>query len=290
MELAKIAERELRLSAFLRSELQLSHALVNRLKVRNAIFANGIPVHTDYPVKPGDRISVVIEEEAPEYPAEPGPLHILYEDEAVIAIDKPAGILVHPSRSRYNGTLANYLAWYYRETWQNCAVHPVSRLDRDTYGIVLLAKNAHTHAVLVDAHGKGAILKTYEASVYGIDLPDQGIIDAPIYRVSPIGMLRAAGEGGQEARTGYTVLDRHTECALVRLRPFTGRTHQLRVHMTYLGYPILGDPQYHSEGSMKYSLAHGLETQQLCARELTFPHPLTGEAVTLRSEQVVVFP
>lgn len=290
MRLTKTAGEELRLSAFLRGELRLSHKLTNRLKVQNAIFVNGAPTHTDYVVKPGDTVEVVIEEEDPVYPAEEGPLEILYEDEAVIALDKPAGILIHPSHSRNEGTLANYLTHYYRRTGQHCAVHPVSRLDRDTYGVVLFGKNAFSHAVLCDAHAAGEIRKVYTASVWDPSLPDRGTVDLPILRVSPMGMLRAVGEGGQPARTDYEVLRRGGFCALVKLFPRTGRTHQLRVHLSHIGHPILGDPQYCTAESRAYSDRFSLPWQQLCASELTFPHPLTGERVTLRSRQTVFFP
>ena len=290
MECSALSTREVRLSAFLRSELGLSHSLINRLKVQKAIFVNGELRFTNYIVRPGDRVSVIIEEEDPAYPAEPGELRILYEDEAVIALDKPAGILIHPSRSRNRGTLANFLSYYYRETGQHCAVHPVSRLDRDTYGVVLFAKNAHTHALLEDAHMAGKLKKIYEASVFGSDLPDSGLIDAPILRLSPMGMLRAVGEGGQKALTEYRVLERRRDAALLQLRPLTGRTHQLRVHMAHIGHPILGDPQYCSEASKAYSDSFDLPWQQLCARSLTFPHPITGEEITLSSQRTVFLP
>lgn len=290
MTLRHIAARNGRLSGFLRGEMHLSHTLVNRLKVQNAIFVNEKPVHTDYPVATGDEISVRIEEPTPEYPAEAGRLDILYEDEAVIAIDKPAGVLVHPSRSRNTGTLANYLTHYYQSTGQKCAVHPVSRLDRDTYGIVLLAKNAYTHAQLCDAHAAGTIEKTYLAAVWGAPPEDEGVIDLPIIRISPIGMLRAVGKDGQRAVTKYRVLRRSACGSLLELQPKTGRTHQLRVHLSHIGCPILGDPQYCIEESRAYSLAHGLTYQQLCAAALHYPHPLTGETMSLRSAQSVILP
>ncbi|MBQ1282046.1 MAG: RluA family pseudouridine synthase [Oscillospiraceae bacterium] len=290
MILRHIAARNGRLSALLRSDMRLSHTLVNRLKVQNAIFVNGNPVHTDYPVAAGDEISVLIEEATPEYPAEAGRLDILFEDEAVIAIDKPVGILVHPSRSRFSGTLANFLTHYYQSTGQKCAVHPVSRLDRDTFGVVLLAKNAYTHAKLCDAHAEGTIEKTYLAAVWGAPPEDEGIIDLPIIRISPIGMLRAVGEGGQRAVTEYRVLRREAHASLLELHPKTGRTHQLRVHLSHIGCPILGDPQYCTDGSRDYSLSHGLTYQQLCAAALRYPHPLTGETMELRSAQSVILP
>ena len=163
MELRLTAQREGRLSSFLRRELRMSAGLVNRLKWKNALFVNGQPRHTDYPVQPGDVIAVMLEEEAPEYPAEDGPLSILYEDDWLLAVDKPAGMLIHPSRVRNEGTLANLVAGYYQKTGQHSAFHPLTRLDRDTFGLVLLAKNSHVHALLQAAHPQ----KTYQALVCG---------------------------------------------------------------------------------------------------------------------------
>ena len=148
MELKWIADREGRLSSFLLGELKMSSSLMNKLKWGDAIQVNGTPQRTNYPVKPGDWVTVRLDEEEPEYPAEDGPLTILYEDDFLLAVDKPAGMLIHPSRSRFDGTLANYVAGYYRKTGQKSAFHPLTRLDRDTFGIVLLAKNAHVHTLL----------------------------------------------------------------------------------------------------------------------------------------------
>ena len=290
MILKHTAQREAKLLSILRREMAISVTLVNRLKMQDAMFVNGEPVHTNHPVKPGDLVSVVIEEPDPIYPAEPGDLQILYEDEAVIAIDKPVGIMIHPSRSRNTGTLANFLAHYYRETGQKCAVHPVSRLDRDTYGVVLLAKNAHTHARMNEAHLTGAIEKTYLAAVWGHLPARSGTIDLPIARLDPRGLLRGVREDGQRAVTDYRVLRQTDRGSLVELHPRTGRTHQLRVHLSHLGCPILGDPQYGTEESQTFSLANGLTGQQLCAHALEFSHPLTGERIRLTSGQNVILP
>lgn len=290
MKLEHQADRSGKLLSFLRRELRLSSTLVNRLKVQNAMFVNGVHVYTNHMVIPGDIVSVIIEEPTPEYPAEPYPLSILYEDEAVIAIDKPAGIMMHPSRSRNTGTLANYLTYYYQQTGQKCAVHPVSRLDRDTFGVVLLAKNAHTHARLCDAHLNGQIQKTYHAAIWGHLPKDSGIIDLPIARVSPTSLFRCVREDGQRAITEFRVLEQTTRCSLVELHPKTGRTHQLRVHLSHLGCPMLGDPQYGTEESQNYSLPHGFQWQQLCAASLEFPHPLTDERIFLQSRQIIRLP
>ena len=290
MVLKHTAQREAKLLSILRREMAISVTLVNRLKMQDAMFVNGQPVHTNHPVKPGDLVSVVIEEPDPIYPAEKGDLRILYEDEAVIAIDKPVGMMIHPSRSRNTGTLANFLAYYYRETGQKCAVHPVSRLDRDTYGVVLLAKNAHTHARMNEAHLTGAIGKTYLAAVRGHLPAESGTIDLPIARLDPRGLLRGVREDGQRAVTDYRVLRQTGGGSLVELHPRTGRTHQLRVHLSHLGCPILGDPQYGTEESQAFSLAHNLTGQQLCAVRLAFDHPLTDLRMELESAQTVFLP
>ena len=287
MELRHIAEREGKLSGFLHRELKMSTGLINRLKYRNGLLVDGTPVHTDYPVTPGQEIRILLDEETPAYPAEPMDLSILYEDEDLIALDKPGGILIHPSRNRDWGTLANGLAWYYGQTGQKCAFHPVSRLDRDTYGVVLLAKNAHVHALMNEEHRLGRIQKTYHALVYGGPEAERGLIDAPIERLPLPSLLRRVGQGGKPSQTEYRVLERRQGGSVLELRPLTGRTHQLRVHCSYMGWPILGDPQYGSAASMAMSRRLGLTTQALCAKKLRFFHPMTGAEVELVSKREV---
>lgn len=279
MELRLTARREGRLSSFLRGELKMSSSLMNKLKWGEGIRVNGVPQHTNFPVKPGDVITVALEEPVPEYPAENGPLTILYEDDHILVTDKPAGMLIHPSRAKNEGTLANFVAGYYRRTGQDSAFHPVTRLDRDTFGIVLLAKNAHIHRLLQETD----IRKTYHALVFGGPEPDQGTIDAPIARRPLPSLLRYVSPEGKPAVTEFRVLERGEGICKLALRPVTGRTHQLRVHCAYMGYPILGDPQYGSPESQAYSAELGLQHQVLCAKRLEFTHPVTGERITLES-------
>lgn len=287
MELTCTSQRDAKLLSVLRRELALSSGLVKRLKYRGAFTVNGEIVHTDFPVKIGDVVRVRLDEDVPDYPAQEGDLHILYEDDALIAVDKPAGILVHPSFSRNAGTLANFLLGYYEKTAQPCAVHPVSRLDRDTFGVVLLAKNAHVNAKLCEMSKAGAIEKTYRAAVFGCPPEVEGMIDAPIARRSETSLLRCIREDGKPARSRYRVLERSPETALLELHPLTGRTHQLRLHCAHLGCPILGDPQYGTAASQAFSAAHGLFSQQLCAASLRFSHPLSEKTVEIRSDFVV---
>ena len=284
MELNHVATRAGRLSSFLKEELRMSTGLMNRLKWKNLLFVNGTAVHTDYQVQPGDRIKVVLEEPKPNYPAQEGPLSILYEDDHLLAVDKGPGLLVHPSRAQLEGTLSNYVQGYYRRTGQLCACHPVTRLDRDTFGVVLMAKNAHIHALMNELHNAGVIEKIYHALVLGNPQEDEGMIDAPIDRRPLPSLLRFIGPDGKPSRTAFRVLERNGDLCKLALRPITGRTHQLRVHCAYMGFPILGDPQYGSEASMIRSRSLGLTSQMLCAKSLTFPHPVTGETVRILSK------
>ncbi len=274
MELRHEAARTGRLSSFLLGELKMSSGLMNKLKWGDFIQVNGVSQHTDFKVYPGDIITVHLDEEDPEYPAQDGPLSILYEDEHLLAVDKPAGMLIHPSRSKYDGTLANYVLGYYRRTGQKCAFHPVTRLDRDTFGIVLLAKNAHAHALMQQAD----LQKTYHALVLGHWEPESGTIDAPIARRPLPSLLREIRPDGKPSVTEFRVLERFFGYTKLELQPITGRTHQLRLHCAYLGHPILGDPQYGNEES-----SFGLPHQLLCAKRLEFIHPITGVRLSLES-------
>jgi 23S rRNA pseudouridine1911/1915/1917 synthase len=280
MELKWTADREGKLSSFLRGELQMSYALMNKLKWGDAIQVNGTPQRTNYPVKPGDVITVRLEEEEPEFPAEDGPLTILYEDEHLLAVDKPAGMLIHPSRSKFDGTLANFVAGYYRRTGQKSAFHPLTRLDRDTFGIVLLAKTAHVHTLLQQTR----VQKTYHALTFGWGAEDSGTIDAPIARRELPSLLRYVSPDGKPSQTEFLVLERGDNVCKLALRPITGRTHQLRVHCVHMGYPILGDPQYGCEESQSFSETLGLSYQMLCAKKLELQHPITGEELVLESK------
>lgn len=290
MELRHVAVRAGKLSGFLKGELNMSTGLMNRLKWSQRLLVNGGPARTNAPVQPGDVITVLLDEPEPEYPAEDFPLEILYEDGDLLVVDKPPGMLIHPSHHRNTGTLANAVAGYYRRTNQSCAFHPSTRLDRDTFGLVLLGKNSHVHKLLNGLHQEGRLQKTYRALVYGTMPRQEDIIDQPIGRLPKPSLLRRVDPEGQPSRTRYRVLERGEGWSLLELEPLTGRTHQLRIHCAFLGCPILGDPQYGSRESQTLSAAMGLAFQQLCACRLDFPHPVTGRAMTLRSSLEVHHP
>ncbi len=287
MELTHIAQRAGRLSTFLKNELGLSTGLMNRLKWQEKLFVNGIPRHADHPVSIGDTITAVLDEPAPDYPAEDLPLEILYEDAHIMAVDKPAGMLIHPSAHRNTGTLANRVVAYYQKTGQNCAFHPITRLDRDTFGVVLLAKNAHIHMLLNQQHAEGGLQKVYHALVWNGPTDDAGSIDAPILRKPLPSLLRQVHPEGKPSLTHYRVLWRSDTCSKLALTPVTGRTHQLRVHCLHSGYPILGDPQYTTQSATLLSEKFGFSSQMLCAYRLNFTHPVSGDAMAITSRQDV---
>ena len=279
MELNHTALHEGRLSRILREEMGLSAGLMNRLKWTGALKVNGQSVHTDFPVQPGDTVTAVVEEERPDYPAEDLPLTILYEDDFLLAVDKPQGMLIHPSSARNTGTLANAVAGYYRRTGRTGAFHPLTRLDRDTFGIVLVAKNGYACALLQRSRPR----KTYHALTLGGPASDSGIIDAPIARKPLPSLLREVRPDGKPSRTEYRVLERGEALCRLALTPVTGRTHQLRLHCAYMGFPIVGDPQYGSAEALTWAERLRVSGQQLCAKRLELSHPVTGQALVLES-------
>ena len=284
MRLCCTAARSGPLLSFLRRELGLSSSLVKARKGDGVFFLNGHPAFTNHPVAPGDQVEVLLREDPPDFPAESGALDIIYEDECLLAVDKPAGLWIHPSPSRQRGTLANRVAGYYQETSQACGVHVVTRLDRDTFGVVLLAKHAHIHALLGKAQREGRRLrKTYLATVCGQMPAAKGTIDLPIARRGGGSLLREVRPDGQRAVTEYRVLAEADGVSLVELRPVTGRTHQLRVHCAAVGCPILGDGDYGGR-------CGAVRSQQLCAVSLELPHPLSGKPLRIESRQRPWYP
>jgi 23S rRNA pseudouridine1911/1915/1917 synthase len=280
MELRCVATRSGRLSSFLKGELKMSTGLMNKLKWGDGIRVNGMPQHTDHAVCSGDVITVRLDEPPIEYPAQQGSLRVLYEDDHILLVDTPAGMLIHPSRVQNTGTLANLVAGYYEATGQRCAFHPVTRLDRDTFGVVLVAKHSHAHRLLQS----GSLRKTYHAITLGGPEEASGIIDAPIARRPLPSLLRYVNKDGKPSVTQYRVLERKDGLCKLELRPLTGRTHQLRVHCAHMGFPILGDPQYATEASLARSEIMGLTGQRLCAHSLQFRHPMTQELLTVKTQ------
>ena len=290
MILEQTAARQTKLLSVLRQEFGLSSGLVKRLKWQNALFVNDQPAHTDAAIQPGDCVRVVIRENPQGFDPEPMALSVLYEDEAILAVDKPSGMLVHPSPRKNSGTLANGVLYYLQKNGEEAGVHPVTRLDRDTFGVVLLAKNADIHARFCRMLREKQLQKTYLAAVFGGPDNDEGEIDLPVYKIGGGSLIRTVDARGQAAHTRYRVLHRADETAILALYPLTGRTHQLRLHCMASGFPILGDPQYTTDAARAYSDARGLFTQQLCAAKLEFCHPLAGKSVTICTKQKIFLP
>lgn len=286
MELTHIARRSGRLSSFLKDEMAMSSGLINRLKWSQCILVNGVPRHNDYTVAVGDTITALMDDPQADYPAQDGPLTILYEDEHLLAVDKPAGMLIHPSRSCNQGTLANFVLGYYRAQGLSCAFHPLTRLDRDTFGVVLLAKSPHVHAKLQQT----PVEKVYRALVFGAPEAQEGLIDEPIARKPLPSLLREVKPHGKPSQTHYRLLEKGGQWSLLALTAITGRTHQLRLHCAYSGFPILGDPQYGTEESQAFSARLGLTSQALCAYSLTLTHPITGEDLYIQTKFHPEFP
>ena len=265
-----------KLFSILRYRMQLSSGYIKRVKHLTKFLVNGTAVYTDFRVSAGDKISVALPEEHADFPPEPGPLNIIYEDEAIIALHKPAGIIIHPSATRNTGTLANRLLAY-----TGGAIHPVNRLDRDTTGVTIFAKNGYVKSILTESMEKAKIHKTYIAPTYG-SLPEtSGVIDLPIDRLSTDSLWRTIREDGQPSRTSYELLEQHGLWNLYAFHPLTGRTHQIRLHAYASGAPLLGEPVYSTEESRLFSDTLGLTIQQLCCTEMTFPHPLTGKEISI---------
>lgn len=266
-----------KLFSVLRYRMGLSAGLIKRLKYKTTMYVNGDPVHTDYVLAPGEEITLPLPEEHASFPAEPGPLQILYEDEALIVLHKPPGIIIHPSATRNTGTLANRLLYYLG----GGTIHPVNRLDRDTTGVTIFAKNGYIKGILTEHMEKARIHKTYVAPTYGSLPEEKGVIDLPIDRLNGSSLWRTIREDGQPARTAYELLSSHGVWNLYAFHPLTGRTHQIRLHAMASGAPLLGDPVYCTSESRAFSDSLGLNIQQLCCTEMRFPHPMTGEELMI---------
>ncbi|MBP5166006.1 MAG: RluA family pseudouridine synthase, partial [Oscillospiraceae bacterium] len=227
------------LNNILRTRLRLSATLLRRLKAASAVYVDGLPRHTDYRVSAGECVSADVTEPEADYPPEPGEIDVIFEDEWLLALNKPSGMLIHPSHSRFEGTLANR-ALYHILSHGGAACHAVNRLDRDTGGIVLFSKSGYIKNLMT-----GAItFKGYTAAVCGAPEPLSGSIELPIRRVREGDMLRAVLPDGAYARTDYQTSATDGRISLLRLSLFTGRTHQIRVHCHAMGFPVLGDRLY----------------------------------------------
>lgn len=201
------------------------------------------------------------------------PLDIMYEDEHVVVINKRPYMATIPSREHPSGTVANALLYYYDQQQLPNTVHIVTRLDRDTSGLMLVAKNRFIHHLLSKQHQQKAVNRTYEALVHGVMEQDTGTVDAPIARKEESIIERIVHESGQRAVTHFQVVNRYDHLTYVALELETGRTHQIRVHMAYLGHPLLGDDLYGGRRDR-------MDRQALHSKRLTFYHPVMEKMMT----------
>lgn len=257
------------------------------------VLVNGTPEAKKYLTQEGDFLIIELPDEAPELAPEPIPLDIRYEDEHLLVLSKPAGLVTHPSPDRPFGSLASALL--YRYGWDGlCNVQGeqdrpgiVHRLDADTSGLMLAAKTDEAGQALMDAIAAKAIDRRYLALVHGVISVDTGMIDAPIQRhpMERMQMMVGDGPSARDAITTFTVLERFSPgtkdmgYTLVECKLFTGRTHQIRVHMQYTKHPIVGDQTYTAHTPKWQEAALGLERQFLHSYKLGFTHPITGEVL-----------
>lgn len=265
----------------------LSRSQANDEIKKGTVLVNGEPVKAKYTVKEGDIISYQLpEEEILDYEAEDIPIDIVYEDEDLAIINKAQGMVVHPSAGHSSGTLVNALLYHIKDlSTINGVVRPgiVHRIDKDTSGLLMIAKNDKAHHILADELKAKKSLRKYLAIVHG-NLPnDRGMIEAPIGRSEKDRKKKAVTAKGKDAITRFQVVERFGDFTLVELSLETGRTHQIRVHMAYIGHPVAGDPLY---GPRKTLAGNG---QFLHAQTLGFTHPSTGEMVTFTAEPPIIF-
>ncbi|MBO0472663.1 RluA family pseudouridine synthase [Enterococcus sp. DIV0840] len=265
------------------SELLKDHSrsqIQQWLKDQN-ITVNGEITRSNYKVKENDEISInVPEPEELDVLAEDIPIEIVYEDDDVLVVNKPQGMVVHPSAGHQHGTLVNALLYHIKDLSSiNGIIRPgiVHRIDKDTSGLLMVAKNDKAHIALAEQLKDKTSLRKYVALVHGEISHDKGEINAPIGRSKNDRKMQAVIEGGKPAVTHFEVLERFEGFTLVQLQLETGRTHQIRVHMKYIGYPVAGDPLYGPRKTLKG------KGQFLHAEVLGFKHPTTGQMMVFEA-------
>ena len=264
-----------------RTEKNISRSHLKKLIDGGAIHVNGRKVAPHYAVKPGDQIDIEWLEAEPEgNRPENIPLDILYEDEEVIAVNKPAGMVVHPANGNWHHTLVNALLFHTKHlSGAGGEERPgiVHRLDKDTSGVLIIAKNNAAHRDLARQFKEHTIGRIYHALVRGIVQHDEGYCEEPVGRAFiNKKKIMIKPSGGKDAATDYKVLRRFKQATLLEVSPRTGRTHQIRVHMQHIGHPVLGDTLYGIASPL-------ISRQALHAAELTICHPKTGENMTFSS-------
>jgi 23S rRNA pseudouridine1911/1915/1917 synthase len=276
----------------------LSRSAIQRLIEEERVLVSGAPTKPSHLVSPGEEIEVFVPEpRKPEIQPEPIPLQVVYEDPHLIVIDKPAGMVVHPAFANLSGTLVNALLYHCHDlSGIGGAQRPgiVHRLDKDTSGLIVVAKDDRTHIGLAEQFKSKSVKREYVAVVWGIPSPRKGRVESFLGRHPKDRKKMAVLPEGRWAATNYEVLQSFEFLSLVRLELETGRTHQIRVHMSHIGHPVFGDPIYGGRGRRLGSLSKSqrqraeallaaFPRQALHARTLGFVHPVTGEWLMFES-------
>ncbi|MGC8652498.1 MAG: RluA family pseudouridine synthase [Candidatus Kryptoniota bacterium] len=291
-----------RIDRFLVKQVEgLTRAKVQKLISAAMVLVNGVKVKPSYRISPGDKIVVRIMTTAPQNKAIPEniPLDIVYEDEFLIVVNKPAGMVTHPGHGNWTGTLVNALLYHCNKlsSLNDASIRPgiVHRLDKDTSGLILAAKDDDTHSSLARQFSDRTIRREYWAIVWG-KMPDtQGVIEAGIGRSKSDRKKFSVVEGGKFALTEYKVLKEFEYLSLVQLKLKTGRTHQIRVHLSHVGNPVFGDPVYHGRRISQVEVTSRIKNevtnllrlisrQALHAKTIGFRHPASNQMMFFDSE------
>ena len=265
----------LRIEQFLRRKGYSAQNLSTIKRMPESILVNGVHYYMKQTLKAGDRLLVRIQEteSSRNIPPVCAPLSIVYEDEDLIVINKPAGMPIHPSLNNYTNSLANALAWYYQQQGKPFIFRCCNRLDRDTSGLTVVAKHLVSGNILSTMTKKKEVRREYLAVVRGHIVPESGTISAPLARKGGTIIERVVDfDRGEPAVTHYHLIQEANGHSLVALQLETGRTHQIRIHLKHLGFPLVGDYLYNPD--MEY-----ISRQALHSFRLSFPHPITGEAM-----------
>ena len=285
--IVKIEDANVRLDRYLSIQNEeSSRVAIQRWIEEEKVQVNGKKAKPSYKVQENDKIT--LEEEKPkeiELKAQEIPIEIIYEDNDIIVVNKPKGLVVHPANGNPDGTLVNAIMAICKDSLSGIGgeIRPgiVHRIDKDTSGILIIAKNDKAHINLSEQIKNHEVEKTYIALVRGIVKENEATINMPIGRSTKDRKKMAVVKDGKEAITHFKVLQRYPEdnCTMLEVKIETGRTHQIRVHLSYIGYPIIGDTTY-SNGKNKW----GIQGQALHAKSLKFKHPITGEVMYLEAE------
>lgn len=268
---------------YLKQVLQQSGRKIQKLTRQKGIFLNGKPVYLQRQLKANDTLRVLILADVSYgVQPEPGPIEILYEDAYLLVLNKPPYQLVHPTGQTTSGTLANHLAYHLASQGIVSTVRPIHRLDRDTSGCVIFAKDAHSQTLLEQQLQERILKRSYLALINGLIKPTAGTIDAPIGPHPRLPNRRTISSQGETAITHYHTIDSFAATSLLELSLDTGRTHQIRIHLAHLGYPILGDKMYGTRSPL-------ISRQALHAVAVSFEHLGTKQLITVTAPQPADF-